>query len=113
MTDSYARALELAERHRHWAPPPEVRVYFFAMALGGEVGEIENLAKKEWRRGRGPDPKIREEMRLEVADALAYALMLAREMGIEDPLALMIEKAEEVERRPEWREFARSMGWET
>lgn len=113
---SYGRTTQLVENTRHrilslartiddfylqrnkkenWTPVSKVR--FLALALAGEVGELCNLIKKNWR----GDPKASvievralprtegmmertyaESLRKEMADVYIYLLMLADEMQI-------------------------------
>lgn len=58
--------------------------HFLALALGGEVGELQNLVKKEWRgsfavHDREFLAKIGEEM----ADIRIYLDLLARGFGVD------------------------------
>ena len=53
---------------------------FLTLGLVGEAGELANLVKKEWR--DGPDDLRRIEMRLELADVMAYVMMVATALNM-------------------------------
>jgi len=76
----------------------EPRLMFLTLALAGEVGELANLMKKEWRDGHEPTRtvKIAEEM----GDIYNYLHMLAVTVGVdlEHEAAL---KLDHFEKRPE------------
>ena len=54
---------------------------FLALALGGEVGELQNIIKKAWRGDFAIDEMI-EEIELELADIQVYLELLARSMRL-------------------------------
>lgn len=54
-------------------------VHFLALALAGEVGELCNLIKKEWRDG----VDNREEQRDEIADIRVYLELVAKCLDME------------------------------
>ncbi len=54
-------------------------IRFLALALAGEVGELCNLIKKEWRDGADNH----EEQRDELADCRVYLELIAKCLGIE------------------------------
>lgn len=56
----------------------EQNIRFLSLALCGEAGELANYIKKRWRDGTINDLPIK----LEIADVVAYAMMLAHEMGM-------------------------------
>lgn len=57
---------------------------FLALALGGEVGELQNLIKKEWRGSRGrTDRKFMREVAEEMADVRIYLELLANCFGVD------------------------------
>lgn len=66
----------------------EADIQFLALGMAGEVGEVANFVKKRWRDGEPHD----EDIRLEIADVVAYALMLASKMGM-TPRTLVAEVA--------------------
>ena len=54
---------------------------FLALALGGEVGELQNIIKKAWRGDFVIDEMI-EEIEFELADIQVYLELLARSMRL-------------------------------
>lgn len=91
---------EAIAAHAKWGPLAGAdRVRFLALALCGEVGELANLIKKDWRADSG---SRREAIKEELADVANYAFMLSEVLGFDLPKA-MLAKLREVERRPEWR----------
>lgn len=66
-------------------------IRFLTLALCGEAGELANVIKKQWR---GDTPAISMDARAELADVLAYTLMLAHELdlGAESLLSLVAHK---------------------
>jgi len=60
-------------------------IRFLTLALCGEVGELANVIKKQWR---GDSAAISDEARLELADVLAYTLMLAHELDLSAEMLL-------------------------
>ena len=61
---------------------------YYALALGGEVGELQNLLKKVWREELDERlPHVSEEqkteLRHELADVLVYLLCLANALDID------------------------------
>ena len=71
---------------------------FCALGLAGEVGELANLAKKEWRDGVHLLPEIR----LEAADVFIYLILYARARGFSLEKAIL-DKLEILSvRRPDW-----------
>lgn len=69
-------------RHNHYkysaTGSRENDIRFLALGLTGEAGELANFVKKRWRDGDGHD----EAIKLEIADVLAYAFMLAQTLGL-------------------------------
>jgi len=55
--------------------------HFLALALGGEVGELQNLIKKAWRGDQ--DPNFRSKLALEIADIRIYLELLAKAYEID------------------------------
>jgi len=53
-------------------------IRFLTLGLVGEAGELANFIKKRWRDGEGHDADIK----LEVADVLAYLMMVAYQFGM-------------------------------
>ena len=87
---------------------------FLALALAGEVGELLNLIKKEWRAESGyklpyDAETFKKECRLELADIRMYLELLARcfdadlDKACEEKNAILLERwpevAEEIKRR--------------
>ena len=68
---------------------------FYAIALGGECGELLNYLKKV---KRGDFPVDKEKVAEETADAITYAFILLGELGVEPEKALL-DKFEKVNRR--------------
>lgn len=56
------------------------RTRFLMLALCGEVGELANMIKKDWR---GDDLDQASDIREEMADIGNYLFMLAMHMGID------------------------------
>ena len=59
---------------------------FLCLALGGEVGELQNLVKKEWRGDINTTESLfpwREELAEELADVRIYLELLAEGFGID------------------------------
>lgn len=55
---------------------------FLALALGGEVGELQNIIKKAWR-GDFEIEEMIEDIELELADIQIYLELLARSMRLD------------------------------
>lgn len=55
---------------------------FLALALGGEVGELQNIIKKAWRGDFAIEEMI-EEIEKELADIQVYLELLARNMRLD------------------------------
>ena len=72
--------------HKTYSAQPtyEADLQFFTLGMVGEAGETANFVKKRMRDG----VPHTEDIRLEIADTMAYALMLARHMGM-TPLSLI------------------------
>jgi NTP pyrophosphatase (non-canonical NTP hydrolase) len=68
---------------------------FYAIALGGEAGEVLNRLKKL---KRGDPNATKEDLVEETADAIIYGLLLLSELGA-DPEKIMLEKFEIVNKR--------------
>lgn len=66
---------------KRWLPASPEDKRFLSLALCGEVGELANKMKKDWR-GDDPKPSL-ESIREEIADAYIYLYMLARCFGLE------------------------------
>ena len=91
---------EIIHTHTMWGPA-ENRIGFLTLGLCGEVGELANLVKKDWR---GDEGDRRRKIEDEIADAGAYLLMICDLLGL-DLEELIKRKAEEVEQRPQWQEY--------
>jgi len=70
---------------------------FLALALGGEVGELQNIIKKAWR-GDFEIEEMIEEIELELADIQIYLELLARSMRL-DLTDAVYEKMPEIRRK--------------
>jgi len=87
------------KNHLQWGPPAGAeRVRFLSLALCGEVGELANNVKKDWRGDQG---NRSSDIRDELADIANYTFMLAEELKVDLPTQMM-KKLLEVEARPEW-----------
>lgn len=100
------QVMQMLQHHRSWGPVKkysqrELRVYFLVLALAGEVGEMANLVKKDWR-GDPDYERRRQDLGKELIDVLNYGFMLAIELGIDDPIARMEHKLHKVERRKDY-----------
>lgn len=75
---------------------------FLGLALGGEVGELQNLMKKVMRE-RKVTPEMRTAIAEEVADVFAYLFHIAGALGMDIGLAFRQKMSHLVnERQPEW-----------
>lgn len=68
---------------------------FLALALAGEVGELCNIIKKQWR----GDEIANEDIRKEIADCFVYLSLLAVNYGMDDIDYHISKKLDEVEQR--------------
>ena len=69
------------------------------MALAGEVGELCNLVKKDWRREWGDDPgDLSDDITSEIADCAIILHLVARAYGV-DLDAAAAKKMDEVLKR--------------
>jgi NTP pyrophosphatase (non-canonical NTP hydrolase) len=59
--------------------PPNVKVFYPALGLAGEVGEVANKIKKHYR---DLTPLDREELAKELGDVLWYVSALASDLGV-------------------------------
>lgn len=76
----------------------EEDTHFLALALCGEVGELANVIKKEWR---GDDIELLPKLMEEFADVRIYLELLARAYGIDLDVACDEKLLELYERWPE------------
>lgn len=88
-----------------WSPEDR---YFLALALGGEVGELQNLIKKEWRgdfenRGTADSLTFLGKLVDETADILIYMFLLTRHYKIDWDTACATKIKVLLERWPECR----------
>lgn len=75
---------------------------FLALALTGEVGELTNLIKKQWRGDfTADDPRYIENIREELADAQIYLYLCAEAHEIDLDQAATAKIAQLVTRWPE------------
>lgn len=72
---------------------------FLALALGGEVGELQNLVKKEWRGDQNSN--FRSDLMLEMADIRIYLELLSKAYGIDLDRACELKTAELLHRWPD------------
>ena len=70
---------------------------FYAIATGGEAGELLNILKKV---RRGDFPLDKEKVADETVDVIQYALLLLSSLGV-DPEKAIMKKYDEVNRRLE------------
>jgi NTP pyrophosphatase (non-canonical NTP hydrolase) len=75
---------------------------FLALALGGEVGELQNLIKKDWRGDTNAHNlgAWREKVEMELADIRIYLELLARAYEIDLDEACEKKQVELLERWP-------------
>lgn len=76
-------------------------IHFLALALCGEVGELANLVKKDWRQAWGEkvdQARLEAEIADEIADANVYLYLLARALNVDMNVATD-RKLIEVEKR--------------
>jgi len=89
---------------KEWEPYSDEDLRFTALALAGEVGEICNLIKKEWRGTLVDDPqRLRREMADELADIRIYLQLLALCLGVNLDTAVIQKIPELLNRWPEAR----------
>lgn len=87
-----------AIKHNGIRPWSAEDVRFLALALCGEVGELANLIKKQWR-GRPQDlPGLHDKIKAELADVAIYTHLLATALGI-DVETQIHEKLPEIRRK--------------
>lgn len=90
---------------KKWEPYSDEDTRFVALALAGEVGELCNLVKKEWRGNPVDNPKrLRREMADELADIRIYLELLALCLGVDLDVAVAQKIPELLRRWPEARE---------
>lgn len=76
------------ENHEAYSATGEAEqdLRFLTLGLVGEAGELANFVKKRWRDGGALNDAtgdyLREECRKEVADVLAYTMMVAQRLGM-------------------------------
>lgn len=77
---SWQAEVDLIHREvcKAWPPYGEEDIRY--LALAGEVGELLNLVKKQWRRST-TFPQIRGYLREELADCQIYLQLLANALG--------------------------------
>lgn len=87
---------QAVRNHRQYSASSKVAgnhhdIRFLTLALCGEAGELANVIKKQWR---GDSEAISCDAEYELADVLAYTLMLAHELdlGAESLLRLVAHK---------------------
>lgn len=87
------------------------RLRFLSVGLGGEVGEAQNMIKKEWRGDRAIKDAFdgwMKELEEEIVDGANYISMLAAHLEI-DLKNRQRQKLEAVEQRPEWKQWQNRM----
>lgn len=62
---------------------------FLALALAGEVGELANLIKKQWRGDN--DPAFLDKLEDEIGDIEAYLRLLCIAFNVRDPSRILDE----------------------
>ena len=94
---------------------------YLSLCCSGEVGELANVIKKEWRGDFGPSrcigdisKDVVDKMRGEVIDGVNYLFMIGALLGVKDMEAEMLEKLKIVEDR-EWakRQNLGGQSWQT
>jgi NTP pyrophosphatase (non-canonical NTP hydrolase) len=92
-------ATQAGEDSRRWFPG-DFGVPYYALCLGGEVGEFQNIVKKIERGSLDPRAaSVRHDMAMELTDAFVYMLCLADKLGID------LEKSYNVKRIENERRF--------
>jgi NTP pyrophosphatase (non-canonical NTP hydrolase) len=89
-----ARTINMNARKRMGLPDAQ-RKLFLTLAIAGEVGELANLLKKQWRDGVANDA----EQVKELADIRIYLLHLFDVFGVDEDI-VCASKIEEVAKRP-------------
>jgi NTP pyrophosphatase (non-canonical NTP hydrolase) len=84
-------------RERERDPDNKCGLLYRAVELAGEVGELCDETKKQWRDGSDR----RDQIVSELADVGNYAHLLALALGV-DLESEMLRKLKEVEQRPQW-----------
>lgn len=65
-----------------WPVNSDEDIRFVALALAGEVGELCNLVKKQWRGDKDPGTR-RAELEGEMADVRIYLYLLERSLRVD------------------------------
>ncbi len=90
--------------HMRWPKfiTQEEQLRFLILALCGEVGELANLVKKDWRGDEGKEERFIE-LKKELADVGNYYYFICKLLKINHE-QIMLDKLLEVEQRPAWKE---------
>jgi NTP pyrophosphatase (non-canonical NTP hydrolase) len=85
MTDLSATTWHFEKSSKY--KPEDIEILYLSLALGGEVGELQNLVKKVFRRkyhtkGHSSD-ELEKELPSELADVLYYLLRLSASTGVD------------------------------
>lgn len=87
---------------KNWAVWSDEDKRFLALALGGEVGELQNLIKKEWRGDAvGLVNTWKDRLELEMADIRIYLELLAKAYKVDLDHACEKKMKEVIGRWPE------------
>jgi len=70
-------------------PGSEEDQRFLALALAGEVGELANIIKKQWRGDN--DPEFTAKLEDEIGDVYAYLRLLAMAFNVRSPSRILDE----------------------
>jgi NTP pyrophosphatase (non-canonical NTP hydrolase) len=83
-SELYALGQQALADSRRWFPKTAESIAFTALALGGEVGEVQNIVKKIERGSyQWGDAKVRFDLHMEVADVMTYLVLLAGQLNVD------------------------------
>lgn len=98
-SEIYLLGKKALDDSRRWFPKTSESIAFTALALGGEVGEVQNIVKKIERGSLSfGDARVRYDLNMEIADVFTYLVLLAGQMNV-DLIKLYHLKRIENERR--------------
>lgn len=74
---------QVQEDSEEWFPETSKDLGFITLAMGGEVGEAQNIVKKILRDSNGQiTPEVRLKLSLELADAFIYICQAMNFLGL-------------------------------